>query len=99
MAVGYIEFGLAHGVDQIIGLMPTLILRSVFERAGLTLERLGSPRAIGAHARIPGTVRCLTDKTASSAQDLIERQESRILKPPYVTGVVGLWPVPAFVIS
>ncbi|MDC7693529.1 acyl-homoserine-lactone synthase [Asticcacaulis sp. DXS10W] len=52
LAVGYIEFGLAHGVDQIIGLMPTLILRSVFERAGLTLDRLGSPRAIGAHARI-----------------------------------------------
>ncbi len=52
LAVGYIEFGLAHGVDQIIGLMPTLILRSVFERAGLTLERLGSPRAIGAHDRI-----------------------------------------------
>ncbi|BEV12049.1 GNAT family N-acetyltransferase [Asticcacaulis sp. DW145] len=52
LAVGYIEFGLAHGVDQIIGLMPTLILRSVFERAGLTLHRLGSPRAIGTHARI-----------------------------------------------
>lgn len=24
LAVGYIEFGLAHGIDQIIGLMPTL---------------------------------------------------------------------------
>lgn len=52
IAGAYIEFGLAHGVDQIIGLMPTLILRSVFERAGITLRRLGAPQAIGAHDRI-----------------------------------------------
>ncbi|OYW82958.1 MAG: autoinducer synthesis protein [Asticcacaulis sp. 32-58-5] len=52
IAAAYIEFGLAGNIDQIIGLMPTLILRTVFERSGITLEKLGAPHAIGAHARI-----------------------------------------------
>jgi acyl homoserine lactone synthase len=52
LAVGYIEFALEHGVERIIGLMPTLILRSVFERNGIQLERLGAAHAIGRHARI-----------------------------------------------
>ena len=32
--------------------MPTLILRSVFERSGIMLDRLGPAQRIGAHARI-----------------------------------------------
>jgi acyl homoserine lactone synthase len=52
IAAAYIEFGLAGDIDQIIGLMPTLILRMVFERSGITLEKLGAPHAIGAHARV-----------------------------------------------
>lgn len=52
IAAAYVEFGLAHQATAIIGLMPTLILRSVFERAGIVLEKLGSPHPIGAHARI-----------------------------------------------
>ena len=52
LSLSYIEFGLANGISRIIGLMPTLILRSVFERAGVTLERLGPGQQIGQHARV-----------------------------------------------
>jgi acyl homoserine lactone synthase len=52
ISLGYLEFALARGIDQIIGLMPTLILRSVFERNGIELARLGDAKAIGAHSKI-----------------------------------------------
>lgn len=52
LAAGYIEFGLAQRADRIIGLMPTLILRSVFGRSGVHLEMLGEAKPIGAHAKI-----------------------------------------------
>ncbi|HTM81554.1 acyl-homoserine-lactone synthase [Asticcacaulis sp.] len=52
MVCGNIEFGLANGVTQIIGVMPTLILRSVFERAGVHLDRLGVIRQIGEHSKV-----------------------------------------------
>ncbi|MFT4089490.1 MAG: acyl-homoserine-lactone synthase [Asticcacaulis sp.] len=52
ISLAYIEFGLMNGVSKIIGLMPTLILRSVFERSGISLDRLGPSQAIGAHAKI-----------------------------------------------
>jgi N-acyl-L-homoserine lactone synthetase len=49
---GYIEFGLARGIDEIIGLMQTAILRSVFERSGIVLNRLGDPQAAGQHSKV-----------------------------------------------
>jgi N-acyl-L-homoserine lactone synthetase len=52
ISVGYVELAVYQGIDRIIGLMPTLILRSVFERNGITLERLGAPVAIGDHSKI-----------------------------------------------
>jgi len=52
ISVGYLECALHFGMRRIIGLMPTLILRSVFERNGVALRRLGSPSAIGNHSRI-----------------------------------------------
>ncbi len=52
MALGYVECALYHGVDRIIGLMPTLILRSVFERNGIGLRKLGAAQAIGDHSKI-----------------------------------------------
>ncbi|WP_438846338.1 acyl-homoserine-lactone synthase [Asticcacaulis taihuensis] len=52
IAVGYLEYALSEGVERIIGLMPTLILRSVFERNGIALRRLGPPYAIGDHSKI-----------------------------------------------
>ena len=52
ICAGYLEYALAHGIDRIIGLMPTLILRSVFERSGIQLDRLGAAHKIGAHSRI-----------------------------------------------
>lgn len=52
ISVGYLECAVHFGWNRIIGLMPTLILRSVFERNGITLTRLGEPHAIGDHSRI-----------------------------------------------
>lgn len=52
ISVGYLECALHLGWERIIGLMPTLILRSVFERNGIALTRLGKPQAIGDHSKI-----------------------------------------------
>jgi acyl homoserine lactone synthase len=52
ISVGYLECALHFGWERIIGLMPTLILRSVFERNGINLTRLGKPQAIGDHSKI-----------------------------------------------
>ncbi len=52
ISVGYIELALHLGFERIIGLMPTLILRSVFERNGIALQRLGEAYAIGDHSKI-----------------------------------------------
>lgn len=52
ISVGYVEAALHLGIERIIGLMPTLILRTVFERNGITLDRLGAPYAVGEHSRI-----------------------------------------------
>ena len=49
MASAYLEFGLRLGLDRIIGLMPTYIYRSVFERPGIEMEYLGPVEAIGRH--------------------------------------------------
>jgi len=49
MACAYLEFGLHLGLQKIIGLMPTYIYRSVFERPGITMDYLGPVEAIGRH--------------------------------------------------
>jgi N-acyl-L-homoserine lactone synthetase len=49
MACAYLEFGLQRGLKKIIGLMPTYIYRSVFERPGIEMEYLGPVEAIGRH--------------------------------------------------
>ncbi|HTM81891.1 acyl-homoserine-lactone synthase [Asticcacaulis sp.] len=49
---GYVEYGLAVGASQIIGMMQTYILRSVFERSGVSLKRLGDIQQIGDHNRV-----------------------------------------------
>lgn len=49
MACAYLEFGLGLGLKKIIGLMPTYIYRSVFERPGIEMEYLGPVETIGRH--------------------------------------------------
>ncbi len=49
MASAYLEFGLSLGLQRIIGLMPTYIYRSVFERPGIEMEYLGPVELIGRH--------------------------------------------------
>ncbi|MGB4058036.1 MAG: acyl-homoserine-lactone synthase [Alphaproteobacteria bacterium] len=41
ISLAYVEYGMQEGIKKIIGMMPTFILKSVFERSGITLERLG----------------------------------------------------------
>jgi acyl homoserine lactone synthase len=52
ISVAYLEYALHHNIPKIIGLMPTLILRTVFERNGIELQHLGPIRQVGDHARI-----------------------------------------------
>lgn len=52
LACAHIEFGLAYNIRMIIGLMPTLILRSVFEKSGVRLDRLGEVFQIGDHSKV-----------------------------------------------
>lgn len=52
LSAAYIQFGLDRGISKIIGMMQTLILRSVFERGGIELERLGSVQRIGDHSKV-----------------------------------------------
>jgi acyl homoserine lactone synthase len=65
MACAYLEFGLRLGLTKIIGLMPTYIYRSVFERPGIEMEYLGPVEAIGRHkcraVAIPVTAQQLTN--------------------------------------
>ena len=49
MACAYLEFGLRLGLTKIIGLMPTFIYRSVFERPGIAMEYLGPVETLGRH--------------------------------------------------
>ncbi len=49
MAIAYLEFGLRKGLHRIIGMMPTYIYRSVFERPGIEMEYLGPVAKVGRH--------------------------------------------------
>ncbi len=49
MAVAYLEFGLLLGLRYIVGMMPTYIYRSVFERPGIEMEYLGPVKKIDRH--------------------------------------------------
>jgi len=49
MAIAYLEFGLQAGIARIIGMMPTYIYRSVFEKPGIEMEYLGPVTMIGRH--------------------------------------------------
>ena len=49
MAIAYLEFGLQLGLEKIIGMMPTYIYRSVFEKPGIDMEYLGPVTVIGGH--------------------------------------------------
>ena len=43
------EVKIEAGLNKIIGLMPTYIYRSVFERPGIEMDYLGPVEAIGRH--------------------------------------------------
>lgn len=46
LVLAYLEFGLMKGITHIVGLMPKLILRSVFRASGVVFEELGPPMKI-----------------------------------------------------
>ena len=47
LAIAYVEFGKKMELDMIIGMMPTFIYRSVFERPGIKMLYLGEVKAVG----------------------------------------------------
>lgn len=49
MAIAYLEFGLRLGLKKIVGMMPTYIYRSVFEKPGISMKYLGPVTVIGRH--------------------------------------------------
>lgn len=57
LTCAYLEFGLSEGVEWIIGVMPTLIIRSLFVRAGWHVELLGEPRVLGGDKVCAGRLR------------------------------------------
>lgn len=83
ICVGYLEFALYHGIETIIGLMPTLILRSVFERNGIHLNRLGQPQAIGDHSKIQAAAIAVT-----------QEQYARACETTGCVSPLGLTPLP-----
>lgn len=46
MALAYLEFGLLNGLRKIVGMMPTAIYKSVFEKPGIEMEYLGDVQII-----------------------------------------------------
>jgi acyl homoserine lactone synthase len=46
LVIAYLEFGLQNGVRRIIGLMPRLVLRTVFKASGIDFDYLGPPKDI-----------------------------------------------------
>jgi acyl homoserine lactone synthase len=41
LVLAYLEFGIAAGITKIIGIMPGVVMRSVFKNAGINYEPLG----------------------------------------------------------
>jgi acyl homoserine lactone synthase len=56
LVLGYLEFGLEERIEQIIGVMPTLIFRAVFERSGWPVRYIGPARTLGGDKCIAGIV-------------------------------------------
>ncbi|WP_142847136.1 acyl-homoserine-lactone synthase [Telmatospirillum sp. J64-1] len=54
LVLGYLEFGVSAGIEQIIGVMPKLIWRSVFQSHGVPVQFLGEPKALGGDKCVAG---------------------------------------------
>ncbi|MDD3019965.1 MAG: acyl-homoserine-lactone synthase [Alphaproteobacteria bacterium] len=52
LCAAYLEFGLQNGVNRIIGLMQTYVLRSVFGRCGIQYSAIGDVTTIGRYAKV-----------------------------------------------
>ena len=49
---GYLEYGLSEGIDLIVGVMPTLIWRSVFVKSGWQVDYLGEEKVLADGSRV-----------------------------------------------
>lgn len=52
ICAAYLEFGLSIGIKKIIGVMQTMILKSVFANSGILYEKIGDANKIGNHNRV-----------------------------------------------
>ena len=86
IVLGYLEYGLAHGIERYIGVMQSFIWRRVFDAAGWTPHYLGEERLIDGlrtragevHVSEPAlaAVRFATGITAPVLPDLVHAEES-----------------------
>jgi len=52
LCAAYLEFGLEKGINKIIGLMQTYVLRSVFGRSGIQYTALGDVTTVDRYAKV-----------------------------------------------
>ncbi|HWU50885.1 MAG TPA: acyl-homoserine-lactone synthase [Asticcacaulis sp.] len=68
LCLGYLEYALAQGISEIIGVMPTLVLRTVFERSGIQLERLGDVHRLDDNVPLQAAAICVTEAQLAACQ-------------------------------
>lgn len=52
LCAAYLEYGLSNGIEKIVGLMHTLILKSVFGDSGINYTPLGKIVDVGSHKKV-----------------------------------------------
>lgn len=82
IACAYVEYASDHNVKMIIGMMPTFILRSVFERSGIKLDRLGNVQAIPGFPKVQAAgipinqAQLSSVKATSNVSNVLFREET-----------------------
>lgn len=62
LVFGYFEYGLQHGIRSIVGVMPPVIMRSVFGSLGCRYTLLGAPKVLESGERIVAGSLAITEK-------------------------------------
>lgn len=75
LVLSYLEFGIQEGIDRIIGVMPKLVLRTVFSACGIDYAYLGAGKIIDG---IPIQAACMD---VSHAQLIRARKKTGIYEP------------------
>ncbi len=80
LVLGFYEYGLHYGVDTIIGLMQTLVMRRVYGSSGCEPSPMGETQVIGDQ-------RCLAAKMTISEQKLKEVRLKLGIRAPVISNL------------